>query len=273
MRRLLSGWLACLLLVLSLAGGVLFSAVQAGDKDVVVQVVFDNVQKAPDLRTAWGFAAVIQAPGHDILFDTGREGMLLLSNMQRMQLPIESIDTLFISHSHGDHTGGLAAVLEQNMALTLYLPASSLDRISRGLRPVVKTVAVSEPLQIAPGIYSTGELGNTIREQALVLDTQKGLVVITGCAHPGIDAIADRASAMLERNIHMLIGGFHLGHSSEAEIRNIIGRLKTLGVQKVAPSHCTGREAMQLFREAWGENFVESGAGAVIRLPPLRMKE
>jgi 7,8-dihydropterin-6-yl-methyl-4-(beta-D-ribofuranosyl)aminobenzene 5'-phosphate synthase len=272
-RRSLSGWLPCLSLVLSLAGGGLFSVVQAGDKGVVVQVVFDNVPKAPALRTAWGFAAVVEAPGHDILFDTGREGMLLLSNMQRMHLPIESIDTLFISHSHGDHTGGLAAVLEQNVALTLYLPASSLEKISRGLKPGVKTVGVSGPLQLAAGIYSTGELGDAIREQALVLDTQEGLVVMTGCAHPGIDAIANRVSALFERKIHMLIGGFHLGRSSEAEIRNIIERLKTLGVGKVAPSHCTGKQAMRLFREAWGENFIESGAGAVIRLPPLRMDQ
>ncbi len=65
----------------------------------------------------------------------------------------------------------------------------------------------------------------------------------------------------------LAMGGFHLGGSSRAEIRSVIGRLKALGVRKVAPSHCTGETAREMFRAEWGEDFVEGGLGAAIDVP------
>ncbi|MCI0506925.1 MAG: hypothetical protein L0Z73_12560 [Gammaproteobacteria bacterium] len=62
------------------------------------------------------------------------------------------------------------------------------------------------------------------------------------------------------------MGGFHLGARSDSDIRAIIQRLNTLGVEKVAPSHCTGDNAIRLFREAWENDFIEGGLGAVIEV-------
>lgn len=61
--------------------------------------------------------------------------------------------------------------------------------------------------------------------------------------------------------------GFHLGGSSETEIRTLIKRLKALGVGKIAPSHCTGEKATGMLRKAWGKDFLEGGLGAVIEVP------
>ena len=117
------------------------------------------------------------------------------------------------------------------------------------------------------GLHSTGEMGQPIKEQALIVDTREGLIVITGCAHPNIADIAERARAYLGKNIYLLMGGFHLLDKSKDEILRTIHALKRLGVRKVAPSHCTGDEATGLFRKSWGEDFVEGGLGAIIELP------
>lgn len=116
-------------------------------------------------------------------------------------------------------------------------------------------------------MYSTGEMGTTIKEQALIVDTPRGLLVITGCAHPDVADMAERAKKYLGKDIYLLMGGFHLGGKTDAEIRTVTKRLKALGVRKVAPSHCTGDSAIRLFREEWKNNFVEGGMGAVIEIP------
>jgi 7,8-dihydropterin-6-yl-methyl-4-(beta-D-ribofuranosyl)aminobenzene 5'-phosphate synthase len=127
-------------------------------------------------------------------------------------------------------------------------------------------VAISEPSTLFEGVYSTGPMGSTTKEQALILDTPTGLVVITGCAHPGIVEIVRAAKQQRGKAVRLLIGGFHLLRQSKARIRVIIDDLKALGVAQVAPSHCTGGAAMALFREAWGTDFVDGGCGAVIEL-------
>ena len=122
------------------------------------------------------------------------------------------------------------------------------------------------PGPILPGVSTTGELAAEMPEQALVLQAAAGLVVITGCAHPGVAFMAERAQVLLGERIQLLMGGFHLGGHSAAEIQAIIGRLEALGVEKVAPSHCTGETATRLFREHWQGNFVDGGLGAVIEV-------
>jgi 7,8-dihydropterin-6-yl-methyl-4-(beta-D-ribofuranosyl)aminobenzene 5'-phosphate synthase len=113
-------------------------------------------------------------------------------------------------------------------------------------------------------------MNHGIEEQALMVDTPAGMVVITGCAHPNVADMAERARTFTGRDIHLLMGGFHLGGSSDARIQDIIRRLKALGVHKVAPSHCTGERAIDMFRAAWGEDFIDAGLGAVIELPAFQ---
>jgi 7,8-dihydropterin-6-yl-methyl-4-(beta-D-ribofuranosyl)aminobenzene 5'-phosphate synthase len=113
-------------------------------------------------------------------------------------------------------------------------------------------------------------MGDWIKEQALILETINGLVVVTGCAHPGIVNVVKQATALFRQNVYLALGGFHLMGMGKMQITEIIRQLKGLGVTKVAPSHCTGDQAISLFKAAWGENFLEGGAGAIIKLPPLQ---
>lgn len=233
-----------------------------------IYVVFNNVPYRAGLETSWGFSCLIEERGKSILFDTGGNGNILLSNMQRLGLDARAIDSVVLSHVHGDHIGGLGAILARNPEVTVYMPQSFPASFRQEIVQQGATVeTVSEARRLFDNVYSTGEMGRTIKEQALVVDTPRGLVVITGCAHPNVADMAERAKTYLGKNIYLLMGGFHLGGKSDAEIRTIIKRLKSLGVRKVAPSHCTGDRAIQLFREEWKDDFLEGGLGAVIEIP------
>ena len=107
-------------------------------------------------------------------------------------------------------------------------------------------------------------MGGDIKEQSLVLRTGDGLVVITGCSHPGIVEILERAQQILDEKIFMVLGGFHLLRHSDEEMVAIIEQFKQLGVEKCGPTHCTGDRQIAAFQDAYGENFVTMGAGRVL---------
>jgi 7,8-dihydropterin-6-yl-methyl-4-(beta-D-ribofuranosyl)aminobenzene 5'-phosphate synthase len=232
-----------------------------------VTVAYNNVPHAAGLATAWGFAAVVESGSYKVLFDTGGDGPTLLANLRRQGIDPQSIDAVVLSHIHGDHTGGLEDFLAQRPDVTVYLPRSFPAAFRRGVeRRGARVESVGRPQRLFANLHSTGKLGDGIEEQALIVDTPAGLVVITGCAHPDIVEIAKAARAYLGKEIHLLMGGFHLLGRSAGENRATVAALRALGVRKVAPSHCTGEEATQLFREAWGKDFVEGGCGAVIEV-------
>ena len=260
---LLFGWTLFMTQSIAASG----SAVRAEQDQVRLYVVFNNLPCKAGLQTGWGFACLITGLDKTVLFDTGGDGNILLSNMAKLGLDAEAVKTVVLSHNHGDHTGGLGAVLTRNPDVTVYVPESfpaSFKREVRRLGAAIETVSGAR--QLSDSVYSTGEMNHGIKEQALIVDTARGLIVVTGCAHPDVADMAEQAHFLLGKDIYLLMGGFHLGGRSDAEIREIIKRLKTLGVKKVAPSHCTGDNAIRLFREAWGENFIEGGLGAVIEV-------
>lgn len=242
--------------------------VRAEQKPLSLHVVFNNLPYKAGLQTGWGFACLIQGMDKVVLFDTGGNGDILLSNMLRLGLDAEAVEAVVLSHIHGDHTGGLDMFLARNPDVTVYMPESFPAAFQQDVIRLGATIeTLSGPRRLFGSMHSTGEMNHGIKEQALILDTPRGLVVITGCAHPNVADMAEQAQAYLGKNIYLLMGGFHLGGRSNVEIRSIIKRLKALGVRKVAPSHCTGDTAIRLFREAWNEDFIEGGLGAVIEVP------
>jgi 7,8-dihydropterin-6-yl-methyl-4-(beta-D-ribofuranosyl)aminobenzene 5'-phosphate synthase len=87
-------------------------------------VLYNNVPFNRNLTTAWGFSCFVQRKDKGILFDTGEDGTILLSNMQKLGVDPAQIDLIVLSHIHGDHTGGLESLLKINANLTVYLPIS-----------------------------------------------------------------------------------------------------------------------------------------------------
>jgi 7,8-dihydropterin-6-yl-methyl-4-(beta-D-ribofuranosyl)aminobenzene 5'-phosphate synthase len=230
--------------------------------EVVFTIVYDNNSYQSGLQTDWGFSCHLQLPDSAILFDTGGRGQLLLENMRHLGLDPSRIDTVFLSHSHTDHTGGLPALIDVNSNLNVCLPKTFPASFKDLLRE--KAVHITETegfVAIGSGVYSTGDLGGWLAEQSLIVDTEAGAVVITGCAHPGIVDTLKKVREIIDKDILLAMGGFHLEGESQSELETFLSLFKILGVKYVAPCHCTGDLARKIFRIGYGENYIESGVG------------
>ncbi len=268
---------------------------------ISITVTYDNNPCEQGLKTDWGFAAFITGTDKTILFDTGPSmANSLLDNMQKLAIEPDFVEIIVLSHIHGDHTGGLGSFLEKNSNVAIYLPKSFPKKFKDNARnsgakiievnPVRSKTSTSpeemsfghngvkESEQICENVYSTGQLGKLIKEQSLIIRTDKGLVVITGCAHPGIVNIVNTAKTLMrvpalrgpKDDIILVMGGFHLEWATKGRIEKIISTLKQLGVRYVGPCHCSGHKARSLFEKHFGSNYINIGAGKVITLTDLR---
>jgi 7,8-dihydropterin-6-yl-methyl-4-(beta-D-ribofuranosyl)aminobenzene 5'-phosphate synthase len=233
----------------------------------IITILYDNTVFDERLSADWGFAALIELAGSTILFDTGGNGAMLLDNMQKLGFDPLDIDTIVLSHEHRDHVGGFPNILALGVEPTIYLPSSFSPSIKSIASSHGVLVEVSDPMEIYPGVFTTGEMGREIIEQALILETAKGSVVVTGCAHPGIVEILERAREISSEEIDMVVGGFHMKDHTPSQIESIIDDFRRLGVNQVVPTHCSGGSAKSAFAKEYGENYLEGGVGRVVLTP------
>ncbi len=230
--------------------------------EITLISVYDNYQIDPELKTAWGFATIIKTPKELILFDTGGDSEILLFNMEKLGINPKSINKVVISHIHGDHVGGLEGFLEENSNVTVFIPSS----FPNSFRDMItshgaKFVDVSDPRKISDFVYTTGELYGPPKEQSLIINSKRGLITVTCCAHPGIVNIVKEVKKLTNRNeIYLVVGGFH--HPPISYVKE----LRELGVKKVAPSHCTGDLVREEFAKEYKEDFIEYGVGKIIEI-------
>ena len=238
---------------------------------ISVAIIYDNNSYKEGLKTSWGFAALVVGAEKTILFDTGGDGPTLLGNMEKLGIEPSGIDTVVLSHIDGDHTGGLGSFLEKNNNVTVYLLKTFPKRFKDNVQAAgAKMVEVEQSVEICENVYSTGRLGNLKKEQSLIIQTDKGLLVITGCAHPGIVKIVNTAKDLLKDDILFVMGGFHLEWSTKSKIEKIISAFEQLNVKYAAPSHCSGQKARGLFEEHFGKNYINIGAGKTIAMQDLQ---
>jgi len=232
---------------------------------LILTVVYDNYSFDHRLKAAWGFSCLVEGKEKTILFDTGGDGGILLSNIKKLGIEPDRIDIVILSHIHGDHTGGLSSFLAINPGVKVYLPQSFPESFKDSARELGAGVTeVKDSLKICKDVYSTGEMGGWIKEQSLVVKTTKGLVVITGCAHPGITNIIQKAKEMIEDEVYLVLGGFHLSGVGKNQLNKIIQEFKNQEVKKVAPCHCSGNLTRDLFKKAYGEDLIPAGVGKKI---------
>ena len=228
-----------------------------------ITIVFDHTPHHHTMEIRFGFACVIETGLNKILFDTGSDGSVLLSNMEKVNQKLQDIDMVVLSHNHWDHVGGLNDFLRENDNVYLYLPFSfPVDFKSQLRKTKAKVIEVRESRKLCEGAFTTGELPGVIPEQSLICETKHGSVVITGCAHPGIVNIIKQAKN-LRGPVHMAVGGFHLYNEDPKSLQGIAEELKNAGVLKVCPCHCTGDNARELFHKVYGEYCYMGGAGSV----------
>lgn len=207
-----------------------------------ITIVYDNVVWEPALTPDWGFACLVETAGQTLLFDTGARGDILLGNVERLGIDPLTINTVFISHSHWDHIGGLADFLRIHPA-TVFIPTACPTPVS-----AAEVVTVKNPTEIFENVYSTGQLGDI--EQSLVIRRHAGTVVIAGCSHPGVGRIIAAASRFGE--VGILIGGLH-GFDDYPLIERL---------DAICPAHCT-RHIDEINRR-YPDKYLPAGAGRVI---------
>lgn len=267
-----------------------------------ITVLYDAFGKASAMRKDWGYAALIEYGDKRILFDTGNNPDVLAQNASAKGFVLSTLDFVVMSHRHGDHMGGLAYLLRVNPQVKIYAPKESFgvsgadlpsafyrkdatlapeQRYYDGKPPEVMRFGsawpdanfelVDQDTEIAPGIHLLALVSSKpgtleLLELSLAINTPDGVVIVVGCSHPGVEAIAE-AAARINPRIHLVAGGFHLVAAKEDEVEKVITALRdTYNVGYVAPGHCTGEPAFTALKQAFGERYLYAGLGTTFAL-------
>ena len=237
---------------------------------IKITILYDNRKKKgvfKNIKIAHGFSCNIQIDKKNIIFDTGWDGDILLYNMDLLNIDIKNVDMIILSHRHGDHSGGLARLLNIKSDVKVFVPLCFYESLKKRIGNdhffnIKNLLPIKKSAKLISQLYTTGELtGNVIRnnrkilvkEQSLILNSEKGIVVITGCAHPGIGNIIKIASKY--GRIYAIIGGFH-----DFNNYKILEK-----VPLIVPLHCTKNKKSieKLFPNQCIKN---SGVGEVISI-------
>lgn len=235
-----------------------------------IKILFDKRTIDKKYSIGWGFSCLLD---EKILFDTGEQASYLLNNIDLMGIERRKIESVVISHDHWDHTGGLWEMLSNNPGLRVFsCPNFSIAFKDKVAKHKGKLIECNRLTQITDSIYSTGEIigeykGEKIAEQAIIVKTDNGISVISGCAHPDIITILKNVhSNFPDEKLYMVFGGFHLMEKDARSIQLSVEGFKELGVIKAGPTHCSGVEAEKLFHQAYGENFINIKVGQTIEV-------
>ncbi|MBE2213922.1 MAG: MBL fold metallo-hydrolase [Opitutaceae bacterium] len=287
------------------------SAAEPRVRDLKITVLSTMLAGNPMFRGIgeWGFAALVEADGKRILFDTGLRPQTVLRNAHELGVDLTGIETVVLTHNHNDHIGGLMTLRREFMGTDAR--AYSRVHVGRGIfwsrgadsKGIEDNAAIAlkaefeatggtflehaGPVELAPGVWFTGPIprpnpeknyGGTDRvlapdgwtadivqeDSALVFDTRRGLVVLSGCGHAGmINTLAYACTVTRETRVHAAIGGFHLLSNTDEGLAWTAARLREFGVVHLLNAHCTGIEASFRLRDLAGLDRATSVVAAV----------
>ncbi len=273
-------------------------------KKLKVTTIVDNGVQSCGLLAEWGFSLFIETDELNILFDCGSTRLPFFNNLKHLGLDLSTIDKIFISHGHNDHTGNFDAIIKSmpikpeiiigSGGLHQEIYGKSWAGITQNKEYIkssgVKFLETKETTKLSKDIISIGNIPmecdfesfddnlfarkknklfqNTFEdEQALVIKTDKGIVVFTGCSHRGVVNVIKHAKVCSETDmVYAVIGGSHLMNADAEKIDKTVKAFKKSGIKKVALSHCTGDKAIVQFSNAFKQNFIFNKAGLIIDL-------
>jgi 7,8-dihydropterin-6-yl-methyl-4-(beta-D-ribofuranosyl)aminobenzene 5'-phosphate synthase len=264
-----------------------------------VTILYDAFGDRRRLTLDWGFAALIEYQGKRILFDTGNNAEIFERNVRALHVDLRRLDFAVISHRHGDHTSGLSYLLRVNPHVKIYAPKEWFgvfggalpnsfyrrdDSLPARMRyydgdppepmrfgtpwPTANFVWVDSLTQVAPGVTLIPLVSQTpgtleLRELSLAIRTERGVLLVVGCSHPGIERIVE-AAAKVGNHVHLIFGGLHLVTTPDSAIARIATALHDRWrVDLVAPGHCTGEPAFDALRRTFGDRYLYAGLGTV----------
>ncbi|MDD5428302.1 MAG: MBL fold metallo-hydrolase [Candidatus Omnitrophica bacterium] len=234
-----------------------------------IKVIATGSSKFQRFMRRWGVSFLI---GEDVLFDTFGDPGVFMNNLPKLQVDIGKIKHIVLSHDDWDHIAGLWYLLPNRQDITVYIcPGFKKEIKERIVSFGAKIIEAGQLIQVRENIYTTGELygesgGRKIYEQSVVIKEKNGLAVLCGCAHPGVEKIIERAKDSFKTNISSLIGGFHLKDNTNEVNGRIIKELNETGIRRIMPMHCTGKRAVELIRQSFGEGFAWLKEGDEIEL-------
>jgi len=255
----------------------------------------------------WGLSILVETEDQKILLDTG-PGTSVPHNAQLMGIDLSSIDKIVLSHGHSDHTGGLKEVLAKTGPIEVIAhpdiwsakyTVRDGEEIYIGIpfsREELEGLGASfilskGPVWISDDIVTTGEIPMVteyeevdpnlyikedgklvpdplLDDQALIIKTELGLVVILGCGHRGMINTLHHAREVTGMElINTVVGGTHLFRSSQERILLTAAALQELGVQRLGVSHCTGLPAAAMLARELGQILFFNNTGTRITIP------
>ena len=265
-----------------------------------ITVLYDAFSKDAAMTKDWGYAALVEINGKRILFDTGDDAAVLAKNVKAKGVDVTTLDFVVLSHRHSDHVSGLSYVLSVNPKVKIYAPKEGFgifgsDLPSKFYRkdeslpaemryyngappetmkfgtifPGANIVLIDKTTQVTPGITLIALVSDApgtkeLKELSLAIDTPDGVVLVVGCSHPGIEAIAAEA-AKINPHIHLVAGGFHLVVAQDPVIEKVANALHdTYKVDYIAPGHCTGEPTFTALQKVFGDRYLYAGLGTTL---------
>ena len=272
---------------------------------VSIKVITDNnAVDGTMTHSEHGLSILVERKGKKVLFDTGQTPSVFLHNTRLLNIP-HDFDAHVVSHGHYDHTGYLEGLVREHPCIPIFAHPAIFERkgvCENGrfryigipgnidfIRGNAELHLSREPVEVVSGIYTTGEIpriesslnprfciykadgtGTVIDplsdDQALVVRTEAGLVVVLGCCHAGVINTLEFVRKRWGTNIYAVMGGMHLRGADNRTLSRISDYLKEISPELIVPMHCTGENAFRFFRKEIGTRVRNAGAGLTLKI-------
>lgn len=246
----------------------------------ITSIYDEGALEGTPLIGAEGFAVMIDIGGRKILFDTGRRGRYLLNNLMFLDVKLEDIDEIVISHGHTSHTGGLYDILKgRDSPIDIYAPGSAMYagkmfgqkgiKIPEEFSDKAVVHEIDDWIELAGKLFvsSPMDIGGGLTESFMVLSSRKGPVVISACSHAGVDNIMEAVKKKFGEYPCQYIGGLHIGKREKEKANKVAAVFSEKSCTNLHLNHCTDTNAITGIRVILGlESIKNFYAGSVLTL-------
>ena len=270
---------------------------------ISITTLVENTARVTGILGEHGLSFWIDTGTHRVLFDTG-QGLALINNAAVLGIDLIHADAIVLSHGHFDHVGGLEAALAVARRASLYLHPRATEKKYSGANPAAgvrcistpfvetesflrderRVVAASEPCEVVPGVWLTGEIPRTndfedtggpffldaaltqpdplLDDQAVYVPTPKGVIVIFGCAHSGaVNTLKYIARLTGDAPVRLVLGGLHLENATPRRLDETVRALRACQPARMGFCHCTGLHAIRRLWQEFPNSCVQAHAG------------